>query len=123
MGAAQIAEIRPAIAELESLAPDERANVVARFGVPDEDALWVEVILGTVNLAYPFGDEPSSRLKSAGVEALGSMVLVQWEQNVYATFEYRHESDLQTARFIDQVFEKLLGAPAGYAVNVVVERL
>lgn len=123
MGADQIAEIRPAIAELEVLPEDEQPDVVAEFQVAGREDLWVQVILGTVNFSYPFMEDPIKRISDAGIGIPLGTVLEDWEPGNFATLGYLHEDSRKTASFVDELFEKLLGAEPGYAVDVAIQRL
>jgi hypothetical protein len=124
MGADQIAEIRPAIAELETAARDSEGEFIARFDVSGRDTIWSEVVLGTINLAYPFADDPLKRLRRHQISPLPKLKLTDWQAELFATFQYDPStSSREVAKFVDRVMGEMLGAGTDYEVDVTIERI
>jgi hypothetical protein len=124
MGADQVAAIQPAIVELEDAARGNEPEYVASFTVPGRDQIWVEVVLGTVNLAYPFHDPPEQRLRASRVVELAGVTLQEWQPGVFATFAYDPSTpSRQVAKFIDQVLGTVLGCGEDYPIDVGIVRL
>ena len=124
MGADQIAAIRPAIAELEAAARNSAGEFVARFEIPGSHPLWVEVVLGTVNVAYPWVDDPRERLLRQGISPLPKMTLTEWQPKLFATFLYELGTpSREVARFVDRVLGEMLGGAADYEVDVAIDRI
>jgi hypothetical protein len=124
MGADQIAAIRPAILELEvAMTESPRTEYFAHFEVAGRPSLWAEVTIGTVNMAYPFTEEPLERLATAGVQALPGLALQSWKPMVFATFSYEHDVARSVAKFVDSVFLRLHGLETDYPLDVAISRL
>jgi hypothetical protein len=124
MGADQIAAIRPAIGELEGAARNSERQFVARFDIPGRHSMWVEVILGTVNLGYPYADDPMERLLRHGITPLPKLELVEWQPKLFATFQYELGApSREVATFVDRVLGEMLGGGTNYEVDVAIERL
>lgn len=124
MGADQIAAIRPAIAELESAASNSEGEFIARFEVPGRDKIWTEVILGTVNVGYPYADDPLKRLRRHRITPLPKLKLSDWQSELFATFGYDPTaSSRDVAKFVDRVIGEMLGAGTDYEVDVTIERI
>lgn len=124
MGADQIAAIRPAIAELEEANRGSEGEFIARFDVPGHNQHWVEVVVGTVNLAYPFKDDPLTRLLSQEIAPLPELTLVEWQPELFATFRYDSAaSSREVAKFVDRLFEALFNCGQDYEVDVMIERV
>lgn len=120
MGADQIAAIRPMIVELEEAANNATGvEYFARFDVPDREAAWVELILGTVNLAYPFHDPPPERLRQSGVAGLPGLALEEWQPGLFAAFAYDPATpNREVAKFIDRVISDVMGCGDDYLIDV-----
>jgi hypothetical protein len=124
MGADQVAAIRPAIVELEEAARGHEPEYVASFTVPGRERIWVQVVLGTINLVYPFDDPPKQRLQASGVADLVGLTLQGWQPGVFATFAYEPATpSRQVAKFVDQILETVLGCGEDYPIDVEIARL
>lgn len=125
MGADQIAAIRPLIAELEDAASQgSGVEYCARFGVPGCEAAWAEVVLGSVNFAYPFFDDPIERLGRSGLAASSALALQEWQPGLFATLSFGdHVTSREVARFVDGVLGVLLGCGEDYLVDAEIVRL
>jgi hypothetical protein len=120
MGADQIAAIRPAIAEIEQTRAGE--EWCASFEVPDS-TYWVQVVPGTVNLSYPYTDDPAARLLCIGRDS-HELRLLNWQPGKYATFTYVSRTNSELARLVDRVFVMLFGCDDDtYEIDVSLERL
>lgn len=124
MAADQIAAIRPAIAELEDADRNSEGEFIARFQIPGTDVKWVEVILGTVNFAYPYTDEPLERLLRQGIKPLPKLTLSEWQPELFATFLYESSAPSRdVAKFVDCILGEILGGGSDYEVDVGIERM
>jgi hypothetical protein len=124
MGAYQVAAIRPMIVELEDAGRDHELEYVASFTVPGREQAWVEVVLGTLNLAYPFDDPPEQRLQALGVSELPGLALHEWQPGLFATFTYNPATpNRQVAKFVDQMLGIVLGCGEDYPIDVGTARL
>lgn len=124
MAADQIAAIRPAIAELEAAERDSEGEFVARFEIPGHQAKWVEVILGTVNFAYPYADDPLERVLRHGIKPLPKLKLSEWQPELFATFQYESSAPSRdVAKFVDCILGEMLGGGTDYEVDVGIERI
>jgi len=114
MGADQLAEITPAIREVLAGEP----GLCATLTVAGDMESWLQFVGGVVNAAYPRSTEPNELL-----EKLGSAVLQTWEPHQFVTVALDLEHPREISKWIDEYFEKVLGAPAGYAVDVSLSQL
>ena len=128
MGADQVAEIRPAIAELEA---DERdrgeaaPRFFARFSLADHPSPWVEVYLDdetVANLWYPIDAEPLAFLAHRGITLLPGARVVALEAGLTCTLAFDRASSRDVARFVDSLFLNLFGCDEDYAIDVEVRR-
>ena len=86
--------------------------------------LWLQVMPGTVNMAYPFTEEPLELLRRRGVRGPAGLYLVEWVAGEYATFGFGDVSPRDHAFFVDQLFVKVLGCDdASYTVKTTIELL
>lgn len=104
MSADEIAVIRPAIGEVYSAPTDDWC---ATFVIPDTEC-WIQVVQGTVNLYYPFADDPVQRLGHL-IERLPDVELTDWEPGTYATFSHSYSDNLyrDIAGVVDALFQQL----------------
>ena len=125
MGADQVAVIRPIVAELEEATGDTTLQVFCgSFAVPDREGVWVELVLGSVNCAYPHQDEPLTRIQEAALEPLPGLSLSEWEPGKFATFDYdRAATRREVARFIDGWFSRILGCSDDYPLDATITAL
>jgi len=115
--------IRAAIDKLEQLPPERRERYFAQFEEIGHEARWVQVIVGTVNFAYPYRDDPIERLESSRVAPLAGMALQEWEHETNVILTYRGATSEDVANFVDALFTRVLNAPSGYRVNVTIEEM
>jgi hypothetical protein len=125
MGVDQVAAIRPIVAELEEATSDAALQVCCgSFAVPGRDGLWVELVLGSVNCAYPYCDDPLIRVQELALERLPGLALSEWEPGKFATFDYdRAATRREVARFIDGWFGRILGCGDDYPLDVAIASL
>lgn len=104
MGADQVAAFRPAIREVFAAA-GQGEEWCTTFGVSTESDRWVQVTPDTLNIAYPYAEQPIDLLQRVGVNRLTDLTLVDWKPHVYATFNYSKDlSERELARLVDQLF-------------------
>ncbi len=113
------------IVELEDGASEDDGNHrCATFVVSGQDETWVQVMLGTVNLAYPFPDDPIGRLHRHGIPGLPGLVLDSWQPDHFATFSYdKLTSSREVARFIDRLFCDFLACGPDYPLDIGIEKM
>lgn len=114
MSADQVSEISPAIREAQSGGPD----TCATLSMGGAAGCWVQFVDGVVNAAYPLNDEPS-----ALVARMGNAQLEGWEAGQYLTVKLTIEDARSIARWIDQYFEQVLGAPEDYGLDVSIDQI
>ena len=86
--------------------------------------VWIQAMPGTVNMAYPFTEEPFEILHRQGVRSPGDIYLVDWAAGEYATFGFGDISARDHAFFVDQLFVKVLGCDdATYQPKISIEPL
>jgi hypothetical protein len=116
MGADQIAEIRPAIAEVFA-GVDAGENWCATFTVSGDPDRWVQVTADSVNTAYPYREDPAEAVVPLAIAT--SLQLTQWQAGSYATFHFEAGIPArELARMVDVLFSGLLRAPSDYSVDV-----
>jgi hypothetical protein len=108
MGLDQISAIHPAICEVfEAAAGGE--EWCAAFELSSDPERWVQVTSDTLNMAYPYEDQPVLLLQRTEVTKATDLALSVWEPYVYATFKYsRHLSTRDLAHLVDQLFVSVL---------------
>lgn len=114
MSADQVSEISPAIREAQIGGSD----TCATFSIGGMPGCWVQFVDGVVNAAYPLIDEPSVL-----IVRMGGALLEGWEAGQCLTVKLTHGGDRSIAKWIDQYFEHVLGAPAEYGLDVSIEQL
>jgi len=122
MGADEIAAIRPAIAELEADLEEHGvpARFFARFSLSNQETPWIEVVIEdktTINLSYPFADEPLQLLQRSAVECPPGLKVTDRSPNAI-TFAFARSHTRAVARFIDALFTRVLGCGQEYSVDV-----
>jgi hypothetical protein len=85
--------------------------------------VWVQVIPGTVNMAYPFDDDPLDRLGACGVDAPPALDLIEWDAGSYAAFDVGGVPARDQALFVDRLFVLVLGCDDEYELATSVEVL
>ena len=128
MGANRIAEMEPCVSEVykgissEDDPPTLCCTLEAITLLGSE--VWVQVMAGTVNMAYPSAEEPLELLRRQGVRSPPDIYLVEWAASEYATFGFGHLAARDHAFFVDQLFVKILGCDdASYELRIKVESL
>src|SRR2546423_11492056 len=128
MGANQIAEMEPSLSEVYKgiSSPDDPptscCTLEAMTLVGAE--VWIQVMPGTVNMAYPFTEEPLDLLRRQGVRSPSDIYLVEWATGEYATFGFGDISPRDHASFVDRLFVKVLGCDdASYQLKTSIEQL
>ena len=128
MGANQIAEMEPSLSEVYKgvSSPDDPptscCTLEAMTLVGAE--VWIQVMPGTVNMAYPFTEEPFDLLRRQGVRSPSDIYLVEWAAGEYATFGFGDISPRDHASFVDRLFVKVLGCDdASYQLKTSIEQL
>ena len=113
MGADQIVKMGPCLgAVYEGISsPDDPPTSCCTLEATTSSntTVWIQAMPGTVNMAYPFTDEPLELMRSRGVRSPPDLYLVEWVAEEYATFGFNDVSARDHASFIDQLFVKLLG--------------
>src|SRR5687768_8712532 len=101
--------------------PDDE-SWCATFEANDDSDLWVQVLLGSINAAYPHDDDPLARLGGLGVTGEVEE-MIAFEAKAYATFILKDASVTSCARFVDVWFSRVLAVGDDYTVNVELEDL
>src|SRR5688572_10807291 len=116
MGADAISVIRPALDELANAvgatASDDQREWCLTVSLPGaESTAWVQVMLGTLNAAYPSNDLPDARVTAALGDLARPLELIDWQPEVYATFHFDFDDVgvTELARIVDRYFIAILG--------------
>jgi hypothetical protein len=128
MGANQIAAIEPSLSEVYKgiASPDDPPTSCCTLEAKTLSGaeVWIQVMPGTVNMAYPFTEEPLELLRKQGVRSPSDTYLVEWAAGEYATFGFGHISAREHAVLVDQLFVKVFGCDdAGYNPEILIEPL
>jgi hypothetical protein len=128
MGAKQIAEMEPSMREVYKgvNGPDDPPTACCTFETVNlaGSEIWLQAMAGTVNMAYPFAEEPLALLSRQGVRSPAGLYLVEWTTGEFATFGFDNTSPRDHAFFVDQLFVKVLGCDdEGYALKATIESL
>ena len=75
-----------------------------------EETAWVQVMPGTLNAAYPFADPPGSKVAVVLGDLASSVPLIDWQPELFATFDVDDIELADLARIIDRYFVAVLGA-------------
>ena len=126
MGANQIAEMEPSLREVYKgiSGPDDPPTACCTLEAVNLSGseVWLQVMPGTVNMAYPFTEEPVELLRSRGVRSPAGFYLVEWAAGEYVTFGFDDIPPRDHAFFVDQLFVKVLGCDdAGYEIKAAIE--
>ena len=120
MPARQLAAIVPALSQI-FVASDEQ-NWCATFEAEGRPDCWVQVMLGSVNAAYPYDEDPLARLERCGLAGRVEE-LIAFEAKMYATFILKEATPASSAAFVDDWFATILELGDGYATRVQLEDL
>ena len=128
MSANQIAEMEPGISQVyEGISsPDDPPTSCCTLEAttPSGSEVWVQVMPGTINMAYPFTEEPLELLQRQDVRRPPDIYLVEWSAGEFATFGFGNISPRDHANFVDQLFVKTLGCDdASYQLKIKIEAL
>lgn len=128
MGARQIAEMLPGVSEVYKgiNSPDDPPTACCTLEAltPSGSEVWIQVMPGTVNMAYPLTEEPLELLGRQGIHGPADMYLVEWKAGEYATFGFDDIAPREHATFVDQLFVKVLGCDdEAYEVKASIEPL
>lgn len=128
MGADQIAEMEPSLTQVYQgiSSPDDPPTSCCTLEAMtlSGSEVWIQVMPGTVNMAYPFTEEPLELLHRQSVRSPSDIYLVEWAAGEYATFGFGDISPREHAFFVDQLFVKILGCDdASYQLKTSIEQL
>ena len=127
MGADQTAAIRAALRELfEAVANDDPAasTQCITFTVPQHPEIWVQIMHGTINAAYPRSSEPTDFLSSIELPPIPDLSLDEWQADQYATWSFGSCLVHTLAEFIDRLLTALHPAVAeDYGIDVMIEHV
>ena|SRR5215813_3545809 len=86
--------------------------------------VWIQLLAGSVNMHYPFADDPVERLRVCGMRMPVGLELLEWTASSFATFSITSTSADEMAFFVDQLFTQVLGCDdAAYEPRAVIEAL
>ncbi len=94
-------------------------NTCVTLEVQGDADRWVQVLDKSINVAYPFAEEPLAMLKAPQVTKI-----VCWEAHLFATFEFAELEEQSAADWIDAYFVECLGCPPGdYRLEIYSQQL
>ena len=128
MGADQIAQMAQSIAKVYEAvtSPDDAPTSLCTLESTTSSGLqvWIQVLPGNVNMAYPFTEEPLELLRQRGVRSPPDLYLVEWAAGEYAAFGFSDSPARDHASFVDQLFVKILGCDdVNYSVRTIIESI
>ena len=113
MGDDQIAQMARSIAKVYEgvTTPDDAPRLLCSLESTTSSGsqVWIQVLPGNVNMAYPFSEEPLELLRQRGVRSPPDLYLVEWVAGEYAAFGFSDVPARDHASFVDQLFVKILG--------------
>ena len=113
MGANQIAQMARSIAKVYEgvTTPDAAPTLLCTLESTTSSGsqVWIQVLPGNVNMAYPFTEEPLGLLRQRGVRSPPDLYLVECVAGEYAAFGFSDLPARDHASFVDQLFVKILG--------------
>jgi hypothetical protein len=106
--------------------PDQAPGLCCTFEAANaaSAAVWIQVLAGTVNMEYPFADDPVARLRRA--DAFGHLKpeLIEWNAGEFATWDMGGIAPRDVAWIVDRLFTLVLGCDdATYDPRVTMEDL
>lgn len=103
-------------------APALCATFTARTLAGDE--VWIQVLAGNINMAYPFADDPVERFRLSNAFGPLKAELIGWKADTYATWETSGIAPRDVAFLVDRFFTAILGCDdATYEPTVAMEDL
>jgi hypothetical protein len=128
MGAEQIAAMEPSLREVYEgvTRPDDPPTLCCTLEATNLSGseVWIQVMPGTVNMAYPLSEEPPECLRARGIAVPEGFYLVDWKAGEYATFGFDNLPPREHASFVDRLFVNVLGCDdAGYEPKASMEQL
>jgi hypothetical protein len=126
VGANQIAEMLPGLSEVYAgvSGPDDAPTSCCTLEAVTASGLevWIQAMPGTVNMSYPFAEEPFELMRGRGVRSPAGLYMVEWAAGEYATFGFDDIPPRDHAFFVDQLFVKVLGCDdGGYEIKATIE--
>ena len=113
MGAEQIAQMARSIAKVYEgvTTADDAPTLLCTFESTTSSGsmVWIQVLPGNVNMAYPFSEEPLELLREKGVRSPPDLYVVEWVAGEYVAFGFSDIPVRDHAAFVDQLFVKILG--------------
>ena len=128
MGANQITQMAGSIAKVYEggTKPDDAPTLLCTLESTTSSGseVWIQVLPGNVNMAYPLTDEPLELLRQRGVRSPPDLYLVEWVAGEYAAFGFSDIAARDHASFVDQLFVKILGCDDGsYSLTTTTESI
>ena len=126
MGADQIAQMARSIAKVYEgvTTPDDAPALLCTFEstTTSGSQVWIQMLPGNVNMAYPFTEEPLAFLGQRGVRSPPDLYLVEWVAGEYAALGFRDVPARDHAAFVNQLFVKILACDdLGYSLMTTIE--
>ena len=77
-------------------------DTIVTFEVNGSEAIWAQVNVPTINLAYPHSVEPLVFLEIEGIPIPSSIELDEWEPGCFVTF-FNNAYGSEVCQFIDRL--------------------
>jgi hypothetical protein len=90
--------------------PADSDDIIEVVRVSRDPLSPLQIMVGT----YPLSVEPGEVLSRSGVSLPAGWRHTRWEAKTFAEFEGPASDPAAIARFIDQIFRRLLSRPSGY---------
>jgi len=104
----RLKEISAAIVTIQR-GTTEETEVCANIEAPDDEDVWMQLLVGVINISWPYEADPAKRVTGLGLESPPGLALRDWEEASFATFMFETVSVPVLAAFIEGLLGKLYG--------------
>ncbi len=128
MSETQRREMERGLIEAGAASSDPSAEPTHCCTIVSQDAtgaqVWIQALTGSVNMTYPFEQEPLEKLRVSSVRSPLGMELIEWQPASFATFAVQTITVGELAFFLEQLFTRVLGCDeADYETKIMIETL
>lgn len=121
-------EIERGLIDAGAVSADPNAEPTHCCTIVSQDAagsqVWIQALTGSVNMMYPFEQEPLEKLRVSSVRSPLGMELIEWQPTAFATFAVSTVTVGELAFFLEQLFTRVLGCDeADYETQIMIETL
>ena len=73
---------------------------------------WVQLSWDTINAAYPFAEDPTTKIRDLELPEFAYLEISGWEPSKFATFEHGAVKLDEISAFVTSYFKNVLGVSA-----------